>query len=50
MPTTNNDGMKVKCQHKDCKYEWDYNGKKTLFVTCPNCQRKTRISEEAKEQ
>ena len=31
----------MKC-HK-CRYEWNYNGKKTIFVTCPNCLTKVKI-------
>ncbi len=33
--------MKVKC--KRCEIEWNYKGKKTWYVTCPNCYTKVNI-------
>jgi len=33
--------VKVRCPY--CGYVWDYKGKKTRFVTCPNCMRKVDI-------
>jgi len=35
--------MKVKCQNLKCGWEWEYKGKKTFYVTCPNCYNKVRI-------
>lgn len=36
--------MKIKCQRKECGYEWDYKGSLTQ-TTCPNCGRKTEVKE-----
>ena len=36
--------MKMKCYHKDCGYEWDYNGKAPFYATCPRCLRKVKIT------
>jgi tRNA(Ile2) C34 agmatinyltransferase TiaS len=33
--------VKLRCPY--CGYVWDYKGKKTLYVTCPNCMRKVNV-------
>jgi len=35
----------LKCNHKDCSRKWDYKGKKKIYTTCPDCQRKIKIKE-----
>ncbi len=42
--------MKMKCYHKDCLYEWDYNGKAPFYATCPRCMRKVKITRARVEQ
>ena len=32
---------KLKC--KRCGFEWEYNGKKNVMATCPDCMGKVRI-------
>ncbi len=40
--------MKIKCKY--CGYEWNYNGRMTLYATCPNCKRSIKLQgEEQKE-
>lgn len=34
-------GKKIKCHL--CGREWDYKGKSTKYVTCPNCMSKIKI-------
>ena len=36
-------GVVVKLRCPYCGYVWDYRGKKTRYVTCPNCMRKVDI-------
>ena len=36
--------MKLKCQNKKCKHEWDYKGKSKFYATCPRCLYKLNIS------
>jgi hypothetical protein len=40
----------VVCHHKDCKWAWQYNGKKKQgrYITCPNCYRKIKLPIEKK--
>ena len=38
--------MKTKCSN--CKYGWE-SGSKLIYVTCPNCQLKTRRLNDEKE-
>jgi transposase len=33
--------VKLRCPY--CGYVWEYKGKKTRYVTCPNCMRKVDI-------
>ena len=33
--------MKLKCGH--CSYEWEYNGTKKFYATCPDCHYKVKI-------
>ena len=33
--------MILKC--KNCKHEWDYNGKSLYYATCPACHYKVRV-------
>lgn len=35
--------MKTKCQNQKCNYEWEYNGKKEFYATCPNCLYKVNL-------
>ena len=34
----------LKCKH--CNYQWDYEGTKEHYATCPNCRYKVRITTE----
>jgi Zn finger protein HypA/HybF involved in hydrogenase expression len=34
--------MNLTCQR--CKHEWEYNGKRSYFVTCPNCRTSVSIT------
>ena len=33
--------MRVRC--KKCGYTWDYGGRSKIYVTCPQCLRKTPL-------
>ena len=35
--------MKLKCNNKECGYEWDYNGSQKFYATCPRCRYKVKI-------
>jgi DNA-directed RNA polymerase subunit RPC12/RpoP len=36
--------IKLKC--KKCGNEWEYNGQKEYWATCPNCLNKVKIKKE----
>jgi len=40
--------MKIVCKH--CEYEWDYNGRMTLYANCPNCRKAIRLNEEEQDK
>lgn len=40
--------MKIIC--KFCGYQWNYNGKMTLYATCPNCKKSIKIKEEEQKE
>lgn len=35
----------MKLYHKKCKYEWNFQGKRTKRATCPNCGQQIDIEE-----
>lgn len=37
----------TKCQHDDCRYEWQTKVVAKKYVTCPACMRKTKTELEA---
>ncbi len=40
--------MKLTC--KFCRYGWNYNGRMTLYATCPNCRCSVKIKGEEQEK
>lgn len=41
--------MKIKCQKKECGYEWDYKGKSKFYATCPRCLSKVSLAKYIKK-
>lgn len=41
--------MKLKCNNKQCEYEWDYQGKAKFYATCPRCLYKVKINKKKEE-
>lgn len=41
--------MKTKIKCTNCKYEWETKSK-MMFITCPNCGRKTKNSNYKQEK
>jgi hypothetical protein len=39
---------KIKCGNPECKYEWVTKTKLSM-VTCPSCQRKTKVPKDKGE-
>lgn len=39
--------VKLKC--KRCKKEWEYNGDRDYYATCPDCKTSVKINEEDQE-
>lgn len=35
--------MFVTCKFKDCRYKWDYNGKRKKRACCPDCGRQMSL-------
>ena len=40
--------MKLKCKNPKCKREWEYNGKRKFYATCPDCKSSVKIVEQKK--
>ena len=42
--------MKLKCNNKECNYEWDYNGLHEFWASCPRCLSKVKLRRTEEEK